>query len=135
MRLEQAHLVNDKDNIFLEEYYEYMVDTAVLFGADPHSAMNEMKESLEFEIELAKIKERLGEIPLQDYQSMNILDLQQIFPNTPWQEFFNQLFVHQDYIIACQLKYLEHLEILLSKTPKRFLVTFLHIICKYCSQL
>ena len=36
-------------------YYKYMVDIAVLFGADRERATRELKESLDFEIALANV--------------------------------------------------------------------------------
>lgn len=36
-------------------YYSYMVHIAVLFGADQKRAINELKDSLDFEIALATV--------------------------------------------------------------------------------
>lgn len=36
-------------------YYKYMVDIAVIFGAQRETAMKELKESLEFEMALANV--------------------------------------------------------------------------------
>lgn len=36
-------------------YFGYIVDIAVLFGASKDKAMNELKESLKFEINLATV--------------------------------------------------------------------------------
>ena len=41
-------------------YYEYMVDVAVLFGADKERAAEELKESLLFEIKLANVSFRMS---------------------------------------------------------------------------
>lgn len=44
----------------VQSYYSYMVDIAVLIGADRLSAEVELKKAVAFEIELAKVKfERL----------------------------------------------------------------------------
>lgn len=103
-----------------------MVDIAVLFGADRSRAVKELKESLDFEIGLAKIS-----LPLEDrrdasklYNPMNIDDLQRKFPSIPWQEYLNKL-LHplsirrDDILIVNSPKYLTELESLLSVTPKR----------------
>jgi neprilysin len=36
-------------------YHKFQVDMAVLYGADQNKAEKEMKEALDFEIELAKV--------------------------------------------------------------------------------
>lgn len=39
----------------MRAYYDYMVDMAVLFGAERTRAVNELRESLQFEIDLANV--------------------------------------------------------------------------------
>ncbi|XP_001944441.2 neprilysin-2 [Acyrthosiphon pisum] len=122
--LQRQYLVQGTDFLVVKLYYQYMVDIAVLFGADRKRATEELRESLDFEIELAKIS-----IPQEEetnymlYKPMNIADLQQKFPSIPWQEFLNKLlnqFIRQDDIIVVSSpKYFSGLEALLKKTPKR----------------
>lgn len=45
--------LNDKS---VKAYYEYMVDVAVIYGADRNLATKELKESLEFELKLANVR-------------------------------------------------------------------------------
>lgn len=40
----------------VKAYYDFMVDVAVLFGANKSDAERELLESLKFEIELAKVE-------------------------------------------------------------------------------
>jgi len=90
-----------------------MLDIAVLFGADRQRAIKEMRESLEFEIELAKIFN-------EEYNQTKIAYLQQKIPSIPWQEFLSKFFdfsLPQD--IKFSLKYLSDFETLINKTPKR----------------
>jgi len=51
--LSREYLVKGFEDEDVQYYYRYMVDTAVLFGADKAVAESELKESLLFEIELA----------------------------------------------------------------------------------
>jgi predicted metalloendopeptidase len=51
--LSREYLIKGFEDKDVQHYYKYMVDTAVLFGADPEAAKKEMKEALLFEIELA----------------------------------------------------------------------------------
>ncbi|XP_060860193.1 neprilysin-2-like [Metopolophium dirhodum] len=123
--LSHQYLVKGTNYLVVDEYYKYMVDIAVLFGADRQRATEELKESLEFEVELAKISMPLEETNdlFKMYNPMNITDLQQKFPSIPWQEFLNKLlkqFIRQDdIIIVSSPKYFSGLGALLSKTPKR----------------
>lgn len=127
MGLSREYLVKGTDEKIVAAYYKYMVDIAVLFGADRQRATKELRESLDFEIALAKIS-----LPLEDrrdaaklYNPMKIADLQQKFPSIPWQEYLNKLLdpltIRQDdLLIVNSPKYLSDLEALLSNTPKRW---------------
>ncbi|CAI6356529.1 unnamed protein product [Macrosiphum euphorbiae] len=126
----REYLAQEKDDDSVYQYYRYMVDIVVLFGAERQKATEEMRESLDFEIELAKIS--MSEEEQQDndklYNQMKISDLQQKFPRIPWQEFLNKTlnqFIRQDdIIIVASPKYFSGLESLLSKTPKRVQVNY-----------
>lgn len=39
----------------VKEFYDSMIDSAILLGADGERAEEEMEEALEFEIKLAKV--------------------------------------------------------------------------------
>lgn len=45
----------------VKAYYEYMVDIAVIYGADRNRAEQELMESLEFEMKLANVSCRTKE--------------------------------------------------------------------------
>lgn len=132
--LSREYLVKGMDEKIVAAYYRYMVDVAVLFGADRQRAAKELRESLDFEIGLAKIS-----LPLEErrdaaklYNPMRIADLQRDFPSIPWQEYLNTLLhplsIRQDDIIIVNSpKYLTELEAILSTTPKRY--AQLHVVC------
>lgn len=54
--LSQEFLKNGFEDKNVKAYYEYMVEFSTLFGADTERAKKELKESLEFEIKLAKVR-------------------------------------------------------------------------------
>lgn len=60
--MRREFLIKGLDDKIVKAYYDYMVDIAVLFGADRDRASKELKESLDFEILLANV-------------SINMLDL------------------------------------------------------------
>ncbi|KAL5238849.1 hypothetical protein ACI65C_006259 [Semiaphis heraclei] len=133
IELDEASLsLKGIDEKIVLRYYSYMVDIAVLLGADRHRAVKEMVQSLEFEIRLAKIlmpaEERRDTTKL--YNPMKLDGLQRNFPTIPWKEYMDKLLYPQtvrrdDIIILSSLKYFSQLEILLYTTPKRILANYL----------
>ena len=55
MGLSREYLVKGITDKVVSAYYSYMVDLAVLFGADRSKAETELKESLDFEMALANV--------------------------------------------------------------------------------
>lgn len=53
--LSQVFLLKGLENSVVSGYHSFQVDMAVLYGADKKRAEDEMKEALDFEIELAKV--------------------------------------------------------------------------------
>ncbi|XP_065215808.1 neprilysin-2 isoform X2 [Planococcus citri] len=125
--LSREYLVKGLDEKIVAAYYKYMVDIAVLFGADRNRATKELRESLDFEIQLANIS-----LPLEErrnatklYNPMNITYIQRQFPSIPWLEYINTILAptnkisESEVVIINTPQYLHNLETLLSKTPKR----------------
>ncbi|KAJ8929212.1 hypothetical protein NQ314_018091 [Rhamnusium bicolor] len=101
--LRREFLTKGLDDKIVRAYYNYMVDIAVLFGADRDSAVRELRESLDFEIKLANRN----------------------FPSIPWIEYMNTLLapdtqVTNDEIVVVSVpSYIKNFEALISRTPKR----------------
>lgn len=53
--LSRENLINGLDDDSVEAYYKFMVENAVIFGANRTRAEEEMKEVLELEIRLANV--------------------------------------------------------------------------------
>lgn len=53
--LSREYLSKGLDDKIVQAYYSYMVDIAAILGADKTRAKTELKESLEFEMELANV--------------------------------------------------------------------------------
>ena len=53
--LSQKYLARGSDDPIVKAYYSYIVDLAVMFGADRKKAEKELSDSLNFEIALAKV--------------------------------------------------------------------------------
>lgn len=53
-------LVKGIEDTNVKAYYDFMVDAAVIFGANKTDAERELLDSLKFEIELAKVGNSLS---------------------------------------------------------------------------
>lgn len=53
--LSREYLSKGLNEKIVAAYYDYMVDVAILFGADRERAVKELRESLDFEIALANV--------------------------------------------------------------------------------
>ncbi|KAI5641316.1 peptidase family m13 domain-containing protein [Phthorimaea operculella] len=115
---------NDK---LVQAYYSYMVDIATLLGADRTRAQQELRESLQFEMNLANIS-----LPLEKrrnatslYNPMTIRQLQEKYPKIPWLEYINKLLaphvqVGLDEVAIVNVPaYITEVQLLLDKTPNR----------------
>ncbi|XP_033212280.1 neprilysin-2-like [Belonocnema kinseyi] len=115
------------------EYYKYMVDVAVIFGANEDRAKNELKDALDFEINLATIcvseedknsKTNYGSV-------MKVRELAKQYPSIPWKEYFNLILksifvIGDDEVIQVRVPpFFQNLEKLLKKTSKRALANFM----------
>lgn len=56
MGLSREYLIKKLDEPFVQAYHNYQVELAVLFGAERARAESEMKDVLDFEIELAEVR-------------------------------------------------------------------------------
>lgn len=54
--LSTPFLIREFNDTFVKAYYKYMIDVAVLLGADKTNAQEEMMKLMEFHIELAKVR-------------------------------------------------------------------------------
>ncbi|XP_043683237.1 neprilysin-2-like isoform X2 [Vespula pensylvanica] len=111
----------------VQAYYNYMVDIAVILGADKDRAVTELRDSLDFEMKLANISlpnEKRRNATLL-YNPMTIKELSNNYPSIPWKEYFNTLLAptvqveENEVVIVSVPSYIKSLEQLLSRTPKR----------------
>ncbi|CAG9860712.1 unnamed protein product [Phyllotreta striolata] len=125
--LRREFLIKGFEDKIVKAYYAYMVDLAVLFGAVKERAVKELKESLQFEMELAKIslpsEKRRNMTAL--YNPMTIEQLQEKFSFIPWTEYINNLLAPDakvepgELVIVNVPSYMKSLQTLMEKTPKR----------------
>ncbi|KAK9869804.1 hypothetical protein WA026_003536 [Henosepilachna vigintioctopunctata] len=121
------------NSTIVKAYYDYLVDIAILYGADKVEASKDMMQYMEFKIDLAKIlvesEDRRNESA--EYNPMTIRELQVRFPSIPWLQYINtklEPFVtltYDDVVIVTLPQYIERMEKLISVTPKRTIANYL----------
>ncbi|XP_017759283.1 PREDICTED: membrane metallo-endopeptidase-like 1 isoform X2 [Eufriesea mexicana] len=125
--LSREYLSKGPDDKIVQAYYSYMVDIAAILGANKTDAKQELKESLEFEMNLANISlpnEKRRNATLL-YNPMTVRELSKTYPSVPWKEYFNTLLApnvqvdEEEVVIVSVPNYIASLEKLLATTPKR----------------
>ncbi|XP_011257048.1 neprilysin-2 isoform X1 [Camponotus floridanus] len=131
--LSREYLSKGFDEKIVQAYYKYMVDIAVILGANPDRAQKELKESLEFEIKLANISlpnEKRRNVTLL-YNPMTVNELSAAYPSIPWWEYFNTILAPQaklsrdEIVIVNVPSYVKSFEQLISQTPKRIQANYM----------
>jgi len=130
----REYLMKGLDDPDVQAYQEYMQDVALLLGADKDTVIGDIKETIKFEIELAKIslprEERRDASRL--YNPMKVSELTSLDPTTPWLEYINTILttnivqVSGDEIIIVDVpNYITNFSQLIQKTPKRIQANYL----------
>ncbi|XP_043483736.1 neprilysin-2 isoform X2 [Leptopilina heterotoma] len=127
LSVSREYLTKGLSNDIVKAYYNYMVDIAVIFGADRDRAEKELKQSLEFEIKLANISlptEKRRNITAL-YNPMTIRQLQTNYPSISWKEYFNAILepiitIGEDEVVIVNVPtFFKDFEKLMEQTPKR----------------
>ncbi|XP_016921652.1 neprilysin-2 isoform X2 [Apis cerana] len=125
--LSREYLSKGFTDKIVQAYYSYMVDISVILGANRTDAEVELRESLEFEMNLANISlpnEKRRNATLL-YNPMTVRELSKKYPSIPWKEYFNTLLApkiqvdEEEIVIVSVPNYIASLEKLLAATPKR----------------
>ncbi|XP_044750361.1 neprilysin-2 isoform X2 [Coccinella septempunctata] len=125
--LRREFLTRGLSDKLVKAYFDYMVDIAVLFGAERPRALKELEQSLDFEIKLANISlpsEKRRNASLL-YNPMTVEELQNRFQSVPWLEYINTLLApdtvitKEEVVVVSVPSYITDLEKILAVTPKR----------------
>ncbi|KAH8264524.1 hypothetical protein KR038_009603, partial [Drosophila bunnanda] len=152
LALSREYLVKGFNETLVTAYYDYMVDVAVLFGANKDKAKTELLSSLEFEIALANVstagvclacrrvqfwfpqiswpnEKRRNSSEL--YNLRTPAQLQAAYPYVQWVDYMNALLpegldVAEDEMINLSVpSFFEDLGKLLARTPKRVIANYM----------
>lgn len=66
MGLSREYLIKGLEDKIVSAYYDYMVDLAVIYGADKARAKSDLMDSLNFEIALANVRKNERDTYLND---------------------------------------------------------------------
>jgi len=99
--LHREFLVKGLEDKVVKAYFKYMIDIAVYLGADKETAENELKESLELELKLAKItlpkEEQRNKTALNN--QMTLGEASKLYPGYDWVDYANNQLNNQDIIV------------------------------------
>lgn len=117
----------------MRAYQQYQVDLAILLGAQPTKAQNEMQQALEFEFKLAEISKSREERrdAMVDYNKLTVAELQSRFPYNNWLEYLNSILPEkvqlksEDSVVTFNIDFLEKIGNLLSSSSKRDVANYL----------
>lgn len=131
--LARAFMVRGLKEKAVAAYYKYMVNIAVLLGADRSAAETEMMEALEFEMELAhaSMPREMRRDSERLYNPMMIKDLSEYAPMVPWLDYINNLLSpnmvvkNTERVIVTEPGYLRNLTTILKKAKKRTIANYM----------
>ncbi|XP_023172900.2 neprilysin-2 isoform X2 [Drosophila hydei] len=133
LALSREYLIKGFNETLVSAYYDYMVDIAVLFGANKDQAKEQLLLSLEFEMALANIswpnEKRRNSSEL--FNPRTTQQLQIAYPYVQWVDYMNALLpeglsVQVDEIINLTVPpFFEQLGKLLAKTPNRVIANYM----------
>ncbi|KAK5647010.1 hypothetical protein RI129_005474 [Pyrocoelia pectoralis] len=126
--INRRNLINGFNDSVTQSYYRYMVDVAEIFGANRSKALEELRQSLNLEIELAKISLSPSQREEEKliYNPVTVLKLQNEYPNSNWKKYIKYVLdipgfqISDDDIVILRIpRYLNDLEDLIENTSKR----------------
>ncbi|XP_054266542.1 neprilysin-2-like [Macrosteles quadrilineatus] len=131
--LSREFLIRGEEDSIVKAYYNYMVDMAVLYGADRETAKQQLRDCLLFEIELAKLT-----VPREErrdfdrmYNPYTLPDLTKEIPWVDWKKLLKSILPEDvqlrenEMINVAEVNFLKELEQLLSKYPKQVLANYM----------
>lgn len=128
---DRNYLLKGMEDPLVSAYYQLMVDSAVLLGANKTKAEEEMKAALLFEISMANFS-----VPREErrnisrlYNKMTVDDLYKLAPELNWDKYFNKLLMDKiprsEEVIVIVPDYVQNLEKLILSTDKRVIANYL----------
>ncbi|RWS14267.1 membrane metallo-endopeptidase-like 1 isoform X3 [Dinothrombium tinctorium] len=132
LSLAREYLIRNLTDNVLSSYYKFMVESAVLLGADRKTASDELLTVLKFEQKLAELttSREKSRIAAKFYNKMNIKRLSTLASKIPWHMLISKIF-RQNFdgetepILVGVPTFLTNVSKLIDNTPKQVLANYL----------
>jgi len=133
--LSREYLIKGLEDKDVQAYLEYMVSTAIYFGAEPQVAEFQMRKALELELKLAEIslprEKRRNKTAL--YNPMTVTKASELYPSLPWVEYINVILdvnrkvsIEENEIVNIGVpKYLTDLKDFIDTIPPRTIANYI----------
>ncbi|KAJ8668519.1 hypothetical protein QAD02_010182 [Eretmocerus hayati] len=140
--ISRTYFLDSFNGGIMDAYYDYMVSIAMMLGANRNTAVDDMKDCLQFEIDLYNIKSSPEEMMDLDatYNPTTAGDLIRSQPGIPWRLIFDQIakwanttINDDEVIILNDPTFLAKLENLIKLTPSRTIANYLGWLLVYDS--
>ncbi|XP_067659555.1 neprilysin-like [Haliotis asinina] len=131
----RQYYLGARNSSTLKAYEDYIIRTAVALGADPVDARDQIRDLVDFEIEIANIT-----VPLADrmdqskqYNPMSLAEMAQNYSQFDWLKYTRDIMSAEgvginisaeEIVINWSPPYFERLFLLLENTPKRVLANY-----------
>ncbi|KAF5280978.1 hypothetical protein FQR65_LT14902 [Abscondita terminalis] len=126
--INRLNLIQGYNNTIVQLYYKFLVDLAVIFGANRTVASSQMNDAIHFMIDLGKLtvspEERRNFTVVTNI--MTVDKLKKIFPHMDWIDFINNIIsipgiqiYDNDTVDVSSLQFVNNLEGLINRTSKR----------------
>ncbi|XP_078042097.1 neprilysin-1 isoform X2 [Augochlora pura] len=125
------YYLNKSSKAALDAYHKYMINVAVLLGADPADAHVDFDKVIYLEQQLANVS--LPEADRHDtssiYRKVTLRELQLEIPQLKWQVYLQELInasvTEQEPIVAYGMNYFRHMGRIVAKTNRRTLHNYI----------
>ncbi|GFV42440.1 neprilysin-2 [Trichonephila clavipes] len=128
---DRNYLLKGIEDPLVAAYYQLMVDSAVLLGANRTRANEEMKAALNFEMAIANFS-----VPREErrnisrlYNKMTVNEIYTLAPGVNWEKYLNKILMDKiprtEEVIVIVPDYVQSMEKLLVSTDKRVIANYL----------
>ncbi|XP_031331522.1 neprilysin-2-like isoform X2 [Photinus pyralis] len=135
--LDEAHydnkFLNGLDDFSVRAYYRYILELADELGIDNKTASNEVRDVINFKAKLAKMSQDTIKTPKSGIL-ISIEKLQESYPKINWLKLVRNVVNHpsinitnSEQVVLQVPKYVEELQELLEKTPKRTIANYMFV--------
>ncbi|KAJ8668437.1 hypothetical protein QAD02_010100, partial [Eretmocerus hayati] len=131
VQISPSKLSNGWQEERVKEYYEYLIELAVALGAERSRAKEQLQHSVEFEVNIAKLRVEHNSLPEPKGLYLTLRDVQKLCPNINWIKFLKNVLSppmtldESTQIIITGQDFLRKYCALISQQPQQVLANYL----------